>query len=185
VWDWHSEKRARLAAVQPNPGHRALAALERQVSNRGGRFLLATQNVDGLHQQAGSWNVLELHGSLLRVRCADCGGSRPIGFEQMPEPAKCPDCCGQMRPDVVWFGEALDEDIFRTAIRAVVSSEVFMTVGTSSVVYPAAGLIEAAADGNPTVIEVNLEPTAVTELADIALHGKAGDILPKLLVSEP
>ncbi|MGC9454159.1 MAG: SIR2 family NAD-dependent protein deacylase [Phycisphaerae bacterium] len=185
VWQWHSEKRAQLAEVQPNPGHRALAVLERQVSNRGGRFLLATQNVDGLHQQAGSWNVLELHGSLLRVRCGGCGRTQPIGFEHTPEPPKCPRCGLPMRPDVVWFGETLDEDIFRTALRAVVSSEVFLTVGTSSLVYPAAGLVEAAADGGSTIIEVNLEPTEATVLADIALHGKAGEILPMLVVSKP
>lgn len=181
VWEWHSQKRAQLKPVHPNAGHRALATLERQVSNRGGRFLLATQNIDGLHQLAGSWNVLELHGSLLRVRCGGCDYGQAIGFEHTGEPPECPRCGKPMRPDVVWFGEALDEDVFRTAVRAVVSSEVFLTVGTSSLVYPAAGLVEAADDGEATIIEVNLEPTAATPLADIALHGKAGEILPKLV----
>jgi NAD-dependent deacetylase len=181
VWDWHSEQRAQLAHIRPNAGHKALARLERSLANRGGRMLLATQNIDGLHQLAGSWNVLELHGSLLRMRCSQCSHSQSIGFERVPSPPRCPRCDGLMRPDVVWFGEALDEDILRTAVRAVVSSQVFLTIGTSSLVYPAAGLVEAAADSDAAVIEVNLEPTPATALADIALHGKAGDILPRLV----
>lgn len=181
VWDWHGDKRAKLAQVHPNAAHKALATLERRIANCGGRFLLATQNIDGLHQLAGSWNVLELHGSLLRIRCSSCRHKQPVGFEEAPGPPECPECGRLMRPDVVWFGEPLDEDMFRTAVRAVVSSEVFMTVGTSSLVYPAAGLVEAAADGEARVIEVNLEPTPATPLADVALHGKAAEILPELV----
>ncbi len=181
VWDWHAEKRARLGQVRPNAAHKALATLERQIANRGGRFLLATQNIDGLHQIAGSWNVLELHGSLVRIRCSGCRHKQSVGFDESPGPPGCPECGEPMRPDVVWFGEALDEDIFRTAVRAVISSEVFLTVGTSSLVYPAAGLVEAAADGEAHIIEVNLEPTPATPLADVALHGKATEILPELV----
>jgi NAD-dependent deacetylase len=181
VWKWHDEKRAQLAGIRPNAGHKALARLERAVADRGGRMLLATQNIDGLHRLAGSWNVLELHGSLLRMRCSSCSHRQTIGFDPVPAPPSCPRCGELMRPDVVWFGEALDEEVLRTAVRAVVSSEVFLTIGTSSLVYPAAGLVEAAADSDASVIEVNLEPTPATALADVALHGKAGDILPKLV----
>lgn len=181
VWDWHNQRRMNLKVIKPNPGHRALAELERQVTARGGSFCLATQNIDGLHQAAGSRNVLELHGTILAIKCSVCNQRRHIGFEPIKEIQKCPRCGSAMRPDIVWFGEMLPQDVWRPAAQAARECDLFLSVGTSAVVYPAAGLIELAVQSGAASIEVNLEPTAASGLVDIALHGEAGEILPKLI----
>ena len=180
VWDWHNQRRLALAQVRPNPGHAALAELERQIAARGGQFTLATQNVDGLHQAAGSRNVLELHGTILAVKCSRCEAARHIGFAPIQGVPRC-DCGGLMRPDIVWFGEALPPDVWEAAYRAASGCEVFLTVGTSAVVYPAAGLIEIAAASGARTVEVNPERTAVSNTVDFALCGNAGDVLPRLI----
>jgi NAD-dependent deacetylase len=180
VWGWHDERRMVLAAVKPNPGHLALAELERQLKARGGQFAMATQNVDGLHQAGGSQNVLELHGTILAVKCSRCERRREIGFEPITGVPRC-DCGAPMRPDIVWFGEMLPEAVWQAAFQAASACDVFLTVGTSAVVYPAASLIEIAAGGGAKTVEVNPDATAVSGVVTISLRGKAGEILPALL----
>jgi NAD-dependent deacetylase len=180
VWTWHNERRMGLADVRPNAAHHALARIEEAMRARGGRFTLITQNIDGLHQAAGSSNVLELHGSILHVRCTACGAGRHVGFECVDALPRCDACGAAMRPDIVWFGEMLPQDVWREALDAATWADVLVTVGTSAVVYPAAGLVEMAAGNGARTIEVNLEPTGLSEAVDISLIGKAGDLLPRL-----
>ena len=177
VWEWYDSRRQAIAAAEPNPAHRALAALEA----RAPAFTLVTQNVDGLHDRAGSRNVLKLHGDIWRLRCLDCRHewddfSAPLAVR----PPRCA-CGGLARPGVVWFGEALPRDVWDAAEAAVLAADVLLVAGTSAVVYPAAGLVPLAREAGATVIEVNLEETPVTGIVDYALHGKAGEILPELL----
>jgi len=181
VLRWYDERRMQLKDIAPNPGHRALAELQRQVTARGGRFTLVTQNIDGLHQAAGSQNVLELHGSLLALRCSGCDHRIRIGLEPAEPVQKCPDCGRYLRPDVVWFGEPLPADALSAAMDAAARCQLFLTVGTSAAIYPAAGLVDIAARAGAKTIEVNLEPTPATGVVDVALRGKAGEILPRLL----
>ena len=182
VWRWHDERRMGLRNIQPNAAHRALAELQHRLEARGGSFVLATQNIDGLHQAAGSNNVLELHGTILAIHCSACSHRRHIGFEAIDEGLpRCPNCGEFMRPDIVWFGEQLPQDVWTAAARAAGACRLFMTIGTSAVVYPAAGLIEIAIAAGAKTIEVNLEETPASHAVDIALHGQAGDLLPRLL----
>jgi NAD-dependent deacetylase len=178
VWRFYNARRAALRAARPNPGHRALAAMEDRWGSD--RFTLVTQNVDGLHRSAGSRNVLEVHGSLARVRCSGCGKVEDRGTEALPEQPRC-DCGALLRPDVVWFGEMLPADVWRRAAEAAATCDCFLVVGTSAIVYPAAGLIDAARDVGASVVEVNLEPTAATADAAVGLYGPSGEVLPKLL----
>ncbi|MFW6132753.1 MAG: SIR2 family NAD-dependent protein deacylase [Planctomycetota bacterium] len=181
VWRWYSRRRVQLGELEPNRGHRALAKLQRRVTHRGGTFTLATQNIDALHQRAGSVNVLELHGSLTRIRCGVCDCRRDIGHEPADEIPACPHCGAPMRPDVVWFGEMLPQDVWNAAAEAAGDCDVFLTVGTSAVVFPAAGLVELAAATGATTIEVNLEPTPASRLVDLPLQGRTDDILPQIV----
>lgn len=177
VWEWYAWRRSVHATCVPNPGHRALAALERRKES----FLLITQNVDSLHERAGSRAVVHLHGSLWRVRCTACG--REEQNEQVPLDPLPPKCaCGAMqRPAVVWFGESLPQEEFRMATAAAQRAEVFLVAGTSSVVYPAAALPRVAREHGAHVIEVNPEPTDLTSSADVSLRGPAGEILPQMI----
>ena len=178
VWRFYNLRRANLATVAPNPGHFALVALEQKLGNN---FTLVTQNVDGLHRAAGSQNVLEIHGGLRRVRCSRCNLVSDRGLEALPEMPHCEKCDGLLRPDVVWFEEALPEDIWKRAVQAVQSCDCFLVVGTSAVVYPAAGLIEVAKMAGADVIEVNLEPSAASARVDVLLLGPSGTTLPELI----
>ena len=181
VWEWYDWRRQRVSAAQPNPGHRALAALE----SRGTPFTLITQNVDGLHRAAGSRNLIELHGSLFRLRCLACGREEENHTVPLsPLPPRCA-CGGMLRPGVVWFGEALPADAIQQAMRAAESCEVFLVCGTSAVVYPAAALPERAVAAGARVIEVNLEPTPFTGYAHISLRGKCGELLPQIIRVPP
>lgn len=181
VWNWYNERRAELEAARPNAAHLALAELQRRVGARGGSFVLATQNIDGLHQAAGSEDVLELHGSLRRMRCQACPHAVEIGLAAVEPVPACPVCGGQMRPAVVWFGEPLPQDVFSTAAEAAGRCDLFLSIGTSATVYPAAGLVEWALAAGAKTVEVNLQPTPVSRLMTAALHGQAGEILPRLL----
>ncbi len=176
VWEWYMWRRELVAAAIPNPGHYALAALEATVP----RFTLITQNVDGLHQRAGSRSVIELHGNILKSRCHCCGvprGSQALDDEgQLP----CCDCGGLIRPDVVWFGELLPAEALQLAGDAVMSADVFMSIGTSSLVHPAAGLSELASQNGAYTVEINPERTEMSELFDEVLRGPSGEILPML-----
>lgn len=177
VWEWYNLRRNALRQVKPNPGHVALAELERRVAE----FGLITQNVDRLHQAAGSRNVIELHGNIWEVRCTSCASVFDrTGVELAPEP-RCETCGAWLRPGVVWFGEALPADAFSKAERQAERCEVFLVVGTSAVVWPAAGLVSLALEARAQIIEINLEDTPATNLADIALRGPAGVLLPRLL----
>ncbi len=186
VWQFYNGRRANVARVQPNAGHDALSKLESRFARK---FTLVTQNVDGLHQQAGSRNVLEIHGSLRRTRCTECGAVRDRGLDVLAEMPTCELCGGLLRPDIVWFGETLPTAIWEQAVEAVEACDVFLVVGTSAVVHPAAGLINLArhrgkylkAGGRATVIEINLEPTVASDLADVGLYGPSGQMLPRVL----
>jgi NAD-dependent deacetylase len=178
VWRFYNLRRANLATVQPNPGHRALVDLETRL---GANFTLVTQNVDGLHQAAGSKNVLEIHGALRRVRCTRCTRESDRGIESLADVPRCEKCDGMLRPAVVWFEEELPKQVWRDSVEVVYGSECFLVVGTSAVVYPAAWLIEAAKNGGAHVIEVNLERTAASDRADVVLLGPSGEMLPELI----
>jgi NAD-dependent deacetylase len=179
VWRFYNARRANLRTVQPNPGHLALVALEDRLGPD--RFTLITQNVDGLHQAAGSRRVLELHGSLARVRCTGCGVIEDRVAEALAELPRCAACGGLLRPDVVWFEEALPADIWSEAEVAVSRCQCLLVVGTSAVVYPAAGLIHQAKLEGARVIEVNLTPTEASRVVDVGLYGPSGQVLPRLV----
>jgi NAD-dependent deacetylase len=179
VWRFYNMRRANLVNAQPNPGHHALAALEDRFGSE--RFTLITQNVDGLHRAAGSRHVLELHGSLKRVRCTGCGVIEDRGVAALDDLPECPTCGELLRPDVVWFHEPLPEDVWEQAAQAACTSDCFLVVGTSAVVYPAAGLIIAARQSGARVIEINLTQTEASERVDLGLYGPSGQILPELV----
>jgi len=177
VWEWYAWRRERLAPLRPNAAHRAIAKLESRTPG----FLLATQNVDRLHQAAGSRRLVELHGSLWQVRCPDCGfeaEDRRVPLAELPP--RC-SCGGVLRPAVVWFGEALPRAALAAALEAGGSADVVLVVGTSSVVYPAAAIAPAARARGAYVIEVNPEETALTPLSHASFRGLAAQILPRLV----
>ena len=180
VQGWYTHRRKVVEDVAPNPGHEALAALERLVPE----FLLATQNVDDLHRRAGSQNIIELHGNLTRSYCIDCGEpAAPDALAALSddEVARCPNCGGLFRPDVVWFGEMLPEGAMERAAEAAANADVFLSVGTSAVVYPAAGLPLIAADAGAYVAEVNVERSAIARQLNEVVLGKSGEVLPALV----
>jgi NAD-dependent protein deacetylase/lipoamidase len=180
-WQWYDWRRQRVAAAQPNAGHRALARLE----SAGAQFALITQNVDGLHRAAGSRNVIELHGSIWRLRCLDCAREMENREAPLREiPPRCA-CGGLLRPGVVWFGEALPADAIERAVHAARECDVFLVCGTSAVVYPAAALPERALAAGARVIEVNLEETAFSQFAALSLRGKCGELLPQIIRVPP
>jgi NAD-dependent deacetylase len=177
IWDWYAWRREAVKGVRPNPGHYALAEMEKRAPG----FTLITQNVDGLHRIAGSQHVLELHGNIQRVRCADCYTVTDTWEDGNDSVPRCEVCGGLLRPDVVWFGEALPRDQLEEAVEAARSCDVFFSIGTSGVVQPAASLAFAAHNRGAVVVEVNAEPTPLTSKANFALHGKSGEILPRLV----
>ncbi len=181
VWEWYAQRRERVGQVQPNPGHQALADLETRLAQRGAQFTLITQNVDGLHQRAGSRNVIELHGNITRVKCSreDRVVARWLPTRQVPPP--CPHCGAPLRPDVVWFGEDLPREAILTAQRAARQSDIFFSVGTSGVVEPAASLPLIALQHRATVVEINPESTPLTPQATYVLTGPSGAVLPELV----
>lgn len=189
VWQWYMWRRGLVLDAQPNAAHKALAALERH--HRG--FTLVTQNVDGLHQRAGSERVVELHGNIHHARCLQCGraarlpepgdGDGPVrdGERTDMETPRCPQCDGSTRPHIVWFGETLPQQPWRQAHAAAASADVLLVIGTSAAVYPAAGLIDVTLAGGGRVIEINPQATDASERVTWALRGPAGDVLPELL----
>jgi len=177
VWEWYDWRRQRIAAAKPNPAHHALVHMERHLPH----FLLITQNIDGLHRRAGSRRLVELHGCIWRVRCLAEG--KVSENHQVPLPALPPRCpCGSLlRPDVVWFGESLPPEALTEAWAAIQGCDVFFSVGTSSLVQPAASLLIMAKEQGAFVVEVNPARTPATPLVDAYLQGSAGDILPHIL----
>lgn len=178
VWAWYAWRRSLIAQAQPNPAHLALAQMERQ----GPDVTLITQNIDGLHQVAGSQQVIELHGNIHYVRCAAQGHRFPAAaFPSETTAPACPVCHSRLRPDVVWFGEPLPAEALQAAWQAAQRCDVFFTIGTSAVVQPAAQLPLVALQSGALVIEINPQPTPITALVTHHLSAPAGDVLPSLV----
>ncbi len=177
VWDWYAWRREALKGVRPNAGHYSLVEFENHIPE----FTLVTQNVDGLHRMAGSRNLHELHGNIQRVRCSECGRFAEDWNDNSEEVPRCAFCGGLLRPDVVWFGEALPRTALETAVEASRQCELFFSIGTSGVVQPAASLPYAAHNRGAALIEVNPEPTSLTPKVDYFLQGKSGELLPELV----
>jgi NAD-dependent deacetylase len=180
VWDWYASRREALAGIVPNPGHRALARMDDLVPD----FLLATQNVDGLHARAGSRRLVELHGNIARVKCSR--EHRIVADWETPGddlPPRCPHCGAYLRPDVVWFEESLPEDALARAEDAARRAEVMLVVGTSAEVWPAAALPRYAKAAGARVVEVNPEATPLSDVADDVLRAPSGIALPALVAA--
>ncbi|HEY6292430.1 MAG TPA: NAD-dependent deacylase [Terriglobia bacterium] len=181
VWEWYDWRRGIISGAEPNRGHRALAEIERR---KGSGFILLTQNVDGLQDRAGSRRVVKLHGDIWQMRCTECG---TVTFNHEAPLAVLPphcSCHALLRPGVVWFGESLPELEWQRAVEASQRADLFLLIGTSAVVYPAAGLAETAHQAGARVAVINLETTALDDLAEWTLRGSAGQILPRLLEQE-
>jgi NAD-dependent deacetylase len=177
VWEWYEYRRKLVANAKPNPAHVALAEMEKLFPV----FHVITQNIDGLHQKAGSQNVLELHGNINRARCYDEGTVISKWTDTGDVPPKCPNCGGLLRPDVVWFEEPMPEEETARAIQLSANCDVFFSIGTSAIVYPAASLPYEASESGATVVEINPQSTPLTPKADFVLTGAAGIILPGLV----
>lgn len=180
VWEWYAWRRFRIAACDPNEAHRVLAEWSRRFPN----FKLITQNVDGLHERAGTADTIRLHGSIWEVACWQGCAKSPrrwrddnVTFKEMPP--RCPYCGGLIRPGVVWFGETLETNVISRAWNAA-NCDVFITVGTSAVVYPAAGFIEQARKNGAFTVEINPGATPATKTVDLVLQGGAETILPEI-----
>ncbi|GAB3187420.1 SIR2 family NAD-dependent protein deacylase [Nesterenkonia suensis] len=193
VWTWYRWRQSLVAAVRPNAGHRALAGWQEHLGAHQGWLAVVTQNVDDLHERAGSEVLGHLHGSLAAHRCTDCGEPAELpapaydGFTEPPEPEDPPACdsCadGVLRPDVVWFGEALPGEAFDAATAAIRAADLVLVVGTSGIVQPAASLPLLALERGVPLIEINPEETGLTEVMDFAIRGRSGDVLPRLLAA--
>ncbi len=178
VWEWYNWRRQVIGEVKPNPGHYALCDLQQFFD----RFILVTQNIDGLHRAAGSENILELHGNIYRNKCVDCNDQFPKDVDIDPDNiSRCPRCGGKIRPDVVWFGEMLDAQVISRAFSESEETELFFSIGTSAVVHPAASLPITAKRHGATLVEINPETTPLTGLADYYVPAKSGEFLPKLI----
>ncbi len=176
IWRWYRWRRELVAKAEPNPGHLALVRLADIVP----RLTLITQNVDGLHQRAGSTGVVEFHGNLFENRCFSEGIVVNGGDDQAAVPT-CTACGGMLRPGVVWFGEAIPATALESAASAAADCDVFLSIGTSSVVWPAAGLADAARSNGATVIEINPDVTPQSGQSHHCLQGKSGEVLPELV----
>lgn len=184
VWAWYEWRRASVRAAQPNAAHRAIAALAERVPH----LTLITQNVDDLHERAGSRDVVHLHGELSRPRCATCGRPHrfPEGAPQVPadgllEPPRCAACGGRIRPGVVWFGERLPERPWQRAREATRQAELFLCCGSSLVVQPAASLVDLAVDSGAFTLQVDPQLTGREDELTVAIRGPAGEVLPRLV----
>ena len=176
VWRWYRWRRDLVAGVEPNAGHRALVTLADLMPE----LTLVTQNVDGLHQRAGSEGVIEFHGNIFEDRCFD-EGTVIRGADTAADVPVCPECGGMLRPGVVWFGEMIPEKALQAAAQAVSACDLFLSIGTSALVWPAAGLAQAAREQGAGVVQINLEATPLSSEADFCLHGKSGSVLPELV----
>src|SRR3989449_11471938 len=177
VWEWYNWRRENIAGKLPNPAHATLVEMERRFD----RFWLITQNVDGLHPRAGSTKLSEIHGNIWKVRCTQCGHVGTNRAVPIPIPPRCPTCNGLLRPHIVWFGESLDPADLEHSLAAVRSCEVLLIIGTSGIVYPAASFASLAKEAGALVAEVNLDPTPNTQSVDIAIQGRAAEVVPELL----
>ena len=177
VWDWYAHRKKIISAIHPNAGHYALVEMEKKVP----QFAVITQNIDNLHRRAGSKTVFELHGNIERNYCMKCGKTFTDEFVlAVAGLPKCDSCGGMVRPDVVWFGEMLPEEEWESSVAAAEGADLFLSIGTSAVVYPAASLPLLAKRAEAYVVEVNPEPTPITDKMDEFLEGPSGEILPML-----
>jgi len=176
VWEFYEWRREIISRCQPNAAHTTLASMEKRLPD----FTLITQNVDGLHQRAGSRNVLPLHGDIWHVRCTRCSYNAADARVPFPElPPLCPSCGGLLRPDVVWFGEHLSAVVLEKASTAAARAGLMLVVGTSALVQPAASLPLLAQRNGAVLVEANPEETPLTPYADLILRGPAGELLPR------
>ena len=177
VWKWYAWRRQLVSQAAPNAGHLALVELQAILPE----LTLITQNVDGLHQRAGSQGIIALHGNIMQTKCF----ANHHHVEKWPDgadlPPKCPICGSLLRPDVVWFGESLPAMALQTAVQAAQSCDLFLSIGTSALVYPAASLPLLAVENGAMAVEINLQPTPLTPHMDFVLSGAAGDIVPALV----
>jgi NAD-dependent deacetylase len=177
VWEWYDWRRGIIGAKEPNPGHKVLAEWEELFPN----FVLITQNIDGLHQRAGSKNVIELHGNIWKQRCIEENSiieNHDIPLNEIPP--HCETCGALLRPHVVWFGESLDGSILQKSFMLSASCDVMLVIGTSAYVHPAASLPLSAAEAGAKIIEINPDPTSLTAQADFSFQAKSGEFLPLL-----
>ena len=177
VWEWYTWRRELVAQASPNPAHLALVQMQAHVP----KLTVITQNVDGLHQRAGSSAVIELHGNLTRSKCVKQGHLVETWPATEAVPPPCPHCGGLLRPDVVWFGESLPVDVIHQATATIRQCDLVFSIGTSSVVQPAAALPFEALERGAKVVEINPQSTPLTPHVHFALHGPAGQILPALV----
>lgn len=179
VWEWYLYRRQLIASAEPNPGHTSLVDLENLL---GGQLTLITQNVDGLHRRAGSTNPLELHGNIFVNRCNDCSqrySDDALNFETLPP--VCSKCQGPIRPDVVWFGENLNPVTIEDAFLKSRQAKLFLSIGTSAIVHPAASLPVVARENGAMLIEINPDSTPITSLADVVLNYPSAEALPQMI----
>lgn len=177
VWEWFDYRRGLYKDCLPNPAHTVLAEWQERFED----FTLVTQNVDGLHERAGSENVIELHGNINHAKCENCETIYKMDAEDVPhQPTLCKNCQTKLHPNVVLFGEMLPVGSFEKATLKAANCDIFLIIGTSALVYPAAGLTEIAKSNGAYLIEVNPEETPLSDYCDESLRGKAGEILPQL-----
>ena len=177
VWEWYDWRRSLIGACQPNPAHRTLVDMEAELPN----FTLITQNVDGLHRLAGNRRLLELHGDIWRLRCTREGTGQVDRTTPLPEiPPHCANCGALLRPDVVWFGEALPTDILEAAFAVTAICDVVLVIGTSALVQPAASLPLIAKENGAALVEINPQPTPLSDYADLSLRQPSAQALPQL-----
>ena len=176
VWEWYNHRKKIIHESKPNPGHNAIAEMQNLIN----KVTVVTQNIDNLHRRAGSRDVYELHGNIERNFCVNC---HTFYNEELDFSAGVPKCkCGGLiRPDVVWFGEFLPEDQFRGGQEAAKASDIFFVVGTSGIVYPAAGLIHSAKNSGSYIVEINIEPTEISYVCDKSYFGESGKVLPEIV----
>jgi NAD-dependent deacetylase len=177
VWEWYNWRRELIGACRPNAAHHTLADMEAKLPD----FTLITQNVDGLHRQAGSRQIIELHGNIWHLRCTREGTTYEDQTTPLPDlPPRCSGCDAVLRPDVVWFGESLSEEVLQASFAAVAACDLILVIGTSAVVQPAASLPLIAKQSGARIIEANPQPTPLSEHADWILRRPAAEALPQL-----
>ncbi|NNG26598.1 MAG: NAD-dependent deacylase [Ignavibacteriaceae bacterium] len=175
VWEWYNHRKKIIHSAHPNEGHNTIAEMQKYFNS----VTVVTQNIDNLHRRAGSIDIFELHGNIERNFCINCKKFYNEELDFSKGVPKCK-CGGLIRPDVVWFGEMLPEDQFRGGESVSVNSNVFFVVGTSAVVYPAAGLVYSAKQGGAVIVEINIEQTEISSIADYSFLGESGKILPEI-----
>ena len=173
VWEWYNWRRGIIAKAKPNAAHYVISDMEKFFAD----FMLITQNIDGLHRKAGNKDILELHGNIWENKCFNCG--KRYGEIMSEKLQKC-ECGGYLRPDVVWFGESLDREVLEMAFLKAREAELCFVIGTSGVVQPAASLPYVSKESGAYIVEINLERTPISSIADEFISGKAGEALVKM-----